>query len=268
MPTGGITGTFGSPRTVFNALQNENLVVDGRSFESYVSSHAVGAQSVWNEDWELPEDRNTAIVYGEAEGERKAAEALVKERFPGIPDVRHWIGPFKDFETAYPAAVVTGSEAGYADILPAHIDDHLWLGSALHAESPAVFQKLDISTVVCVMDDPGGARGKEYASRANWRDWPWVDKASFNLRGSLPDVIDAIDIGVLQARETGRGGVLVHCYQGKSRSAAAVVGWLIAKRGMSLQDAIQLVTDSRKAVAINEGFLRQLEQFELSVRKL
>jgi protein-tyrosine phosphatase len=50
----------------------------------------------------------------------------------------------------------------------------------------------------------------------------------------------------------------VHCYQGKSRSAAAVAAWLVARRGMEPDAAHSHLQRMRSIVRMNDNFLRQL----------
>lgn len=53
------------------------------------------------------------------------------------------------------------------------------------------------------------------------------------------------------------GKVAVHCVQGMSRSAALVIGYLMLKQGMGLEEAITVIRKER-AVFPNDGFLKQL----------
>ena len=54
------------------------------------------------------------------------------------------------------------------------------------------------------------------------------------------------------------GSVLVHCYHGKSRSAALVTAFLMAKYKMSVEKALGLLKSKRKSVNPNPGFMAQL----------
>ncbi|CAD8169164.1 unnamed protein product [Paramecium octaurelia] len=58
------------------------------------------------------------------------------------------------------------------------------------------------------------------------------------------------------------GNVLVHCMAGISRSATLVAAYLMKKNNMSAQDAIRLLERKRWQVYPNNGFLRQLSQYE------
>jgi ribosomal protein L18 len=61
--------------------------------------------------------------------------------------------------------------------------------------------------------------------------------------------------------------VLVHCVLGKSRSASAVVAYLVRHRGMTLRQAYLHVLEQRKAVVVvrpNRSFVAQLMAWEVT----
>lgn len=65
--------------------------------------------------------------------------------------------------------------------------------------------------------------------------------------------------------------ILVHCYQGRSRSASMVIAYAMWAFDMSYQDAFRYVSEHRRCIAPNCGFVKQLLQFEnelWSVRSL
>ncbi|KAF9269078.1 phosphatases II [Marasmius fiardii PR-910] len=55
--------------------------------------------------------------------------------------------------------------------------------------------------------------------------------------------------------------VLVHCFQGVSRSATVVCAYLVATSGMRATQSIGFVQSKRKIVCPNNGFRQQLEMY-------
>jgi hypothetical protein len=70
---------------------------------------------------------------------------------------------------------------------------------------------------------------------------------------------------IREARNCG-GSVFLHCVEGKSRSAACVIAFLIDSEGIPLQDALGMVKSARPIVRPNEGFLIQLQHYEKTLR--
>lgn len=59
-----------------------------------------------------------------------------------------------------------------------------------------------------------------------------------------------------------KGNVLVHCYAGISRSASIVIAYLIKYHGFSTERALKTIQQSRMQAQPNNGFIRQLRDFE------
>ena len=59
-----------------------------------------------------------------------------------------------------------------------------------------------------------------------------------------------------------QGRVLVHCFQGKSRSAAVICAYLIRREGLSFADALGAVRAVRPQACPNLGFAAQLRRCE------
>lgn len=55
---------------------------------------------------------------------------------------------------------------------------------------------------------------------------------------------------------------MVHCFAGISRSATIVIAYLMHHFDWKLERAFSIVKALRKQVKPNEGFLRQLKEFE------
>ena len=56
--------------------------------------------------------------------------------------------------------------------------------------------------------------------------------------------------------------VLVHCDQGVSRSGSIVISYLMKSLNLSFKDARKLARKSRSAIRPNDGFIKQLMEFE------
>ena len=63
---------------------------------------------------------------------------------------------------------------------------------------------------------------------------------------------DALSIG---------GSVLVHCFQGVSRSASIILAYLITYNNMSLPQSLRFLKQKRPQINPNPGFLQQLRNY-------
>ncbi|CAI7826844.1 unnamed protein product [Closterium sp. NIES-54] len=57
-----------------------------------------------------------------------------------------------------------------------------------------------------------------------------------------------------------------YCFTGMSRSATVVIAYLMARKGLSFQEAFAHVKRCRPIAQPNYGFMRQLEKFEAYLR--
>ncbi|CAG9333261.1 unnamed protein product [Blepharisma stoltei] len=64
------------------------------------------------------------------------------------------------------------------------------------------------------------------------------------------------------------GRVLIHCYQGVSRSCAVAAAYLISKRGYSCKLALDYIKKKHYECCPNNGFKEQLEAYYRSLQKM
>ena len=82
-----------------------------------------------------------------------------------------------------------------------------------------------------------------------------LDHSNQSLLRHLPAAIAFIKDGM------SRGGVLVHCHAGVSRSATCVIAYLMQERDMGFEDAFSFASKRRPVIFPNMGFQRQLTEF-------
>ncbi|XP_037538406.1 dual specificity phosphatase 28 [Nematolebias whitei] len=63
------------------------------------------------------------------------------------------------------------------------------------------------------------------------------------------------------------GRSLVYCKNGRSRSAAVCMAYLMKHRGMTLSEALQRLKTARRVVEPNLGFLSQLQRYEHELKR-
>jgi protein-tyrosine phosphatase len=64
-----------------------------------------------------------------------------------------------------------------------------------------------------------------------------------------------------------KGGVLVHCFAGVSRSTSCVLAYLMKEKKMPFWEALNLVRQRRPIVCPNVGFMRQLQEYERELKR-
>ena len=82
-----------------------------------------------------------------------------------------------------------------------------------------------------------------------------ADQSSSALIRHLPSAIQFIQEGI------SKGGVLVHCHAGVSRSASCVIAFLMKTQGMSFDDAFKFASARRPIIFPNMGFQAQLREY-------
>ncbi|XP_033105784.1 dual specificity protein phosphatase 12-like isoform X2 [Anneissia japonica] len=83
------------------------------------------------------------------------------------------------------------------------------------------------------------------------------DDPEANILQFLPECTEFLNHGLQ------KGGVLVHCYGGVSRSASVVTAYLMEKECINVEEAVYEVKKSRSAVMPNDGFMTQLQLYHM-----
>lgn len=145
---------------------------------------------------------------------------------------------------------------GVPSAIPGH--PYLYIGSVGAAYNRTTLQQEKITHILNM--DANSVRPRfpdiiQYLSVYNLRD-------SENAR--IKHHFQATSDFIEEARQSG-GRVLVHCWRGISRSATALIAYLITSHGMTRDDALTLVKSVRSVVEPNKGYMRQLLSYQHEV---
>merc|ERR1719336_2637747 len=131
------------------------------------------------------------------------------------------------------------------------LEDSLWLGNAGCAFNLSWLQDHKITAVLNVSKQPS-----LFPEYFRYKEVPIEDADWEDIDAHFNSCIRFIDDEI---KNDGR--VLVHCKRGISRSATIVVAFMMFKNGFTLEEAFSFVQLRRSVVDPNEGFVRQLSDF-------
>eukprot|EP00927_Polykrikos_kofoidii_P066914 TRINITY_DN62476_c0_g1_i1.p1 TRINITY_DN62476_c0_g1~~TRINITY_DN62476_c0_g1_i1.p1 ORF type:complete len:761 (+),score=102.41 TRINITY_DN62476_c0_g1_i1:61-2343(+) len=84
------------------------------------------------------------------------------------------------------------------------------------------------------------------------------------------DILQCFDdaFAFLNSAKRSKGRVLVHCFEGRNRSAAFVIGYKMSVERLTMREAFSQVKTVRTLVDPNVGYIKQLRDFEFSLQGL
>lgn len=137
---------------------------------------------------------------------------------------------------------------------------HLYLGSCGAAYNREGIQAAGVTHILCIATNVMAAI-KKHNDELNLKylEVAIDDKPEASVEEKFDQCFKFIEEGLRQ------GGVLVHCFQGKSRSSSIVIGYLMKHKGMSFDESLEFVRAKRSVVAPNIGFALQLRNFQRSI---
>lgn len=134
----------------------------------------------------------------------------------------------------------------------------LYVGSLAAAQTAEILARLEISYVLTAAGRLNvGYPHDTPISHLVLDDLP--DHPMADLLAELPRALEFLDQALLSPQQDQRrGGVLVHCASGVSRSVAVCCAWLMTRRQLSYDDALAQVRVNRPQACPNVGFRTQL----------
>jgi len=146
----------------------------------------------------------------------------------------------------------------------------LWLGSIWDAHNVDALKSHNINHILTIIIGVEPS----YPSQFNYlhlsaRDVPEEDISPFFNPASdfIRDAITNTEVQHEPETTERPTGVLVHCMQGKSRSASLVAAYLMKEQGYSPEEAISLMQSKRPIVDPNSGFREQLQRFNEDIKQ-
>jgi len=134
----------------------------------------------------------------------------------------------------------------------AEVTDHLYLCAARAVNVHSLREK-DVTCVINATNELPNLpiSSVEYVKVA-------VDDSPF---ANISSFFDKIADKIHETQKSG-GKTLVHCVAGVSRSASLCIAYLMKYDNMSLRDAYEYVKERRPIIRPNNGFFRQLIDYE------
>ena len=141
-------------------------------------------------------------------------------------------------------------------IYPDKVLDFLFLGSLRTAQTPLVYEDLNIGFVLTA------GRGLEVQLTEGMRH---LELVVDDIPGAASDIEPLFEeaFSFIEEARKARKGILIHCFAGLSRSVTITVAYLMKTLfPMTRDDALALVRQSRPAAEPNRGFMETLLKFE------
>lgn len=137
----------------------------------------------------------------------------------------------------------------------------LYVGSSMAAKNAVALREKRVTHVVNASPIVPCYYMKKDGLCLEYLKVPIFDDGSIDIHCYFDQVFEFIDRGCRD------GGVLVHCSAGQSRSVAFVVGYLVSRHGLGVDDALRAVQRVRPCALPNDGFMEQLKEYEKNTNK-
>ena len=252
---------------LFNALQFDGVsVFDFRSTEEYNKLHALGAVNVPDVD-SLNKinklDNLRVFVYGGNDAKYIKLYEIAKK----LNAVQFCIvdGKFGEFSKKYPFLCIDDNEkmqkdrTRYPNIVRG-CGDRIFVGGEAHAFDVNVIKDLGITHIV----NTKGSEPKLDEAVAKTIKYINIKIEDVENQSVIPFFDESCAFVKTALSENGSNKVLIHCGGGKSRSTTFTMAYLIKCKQQTLAFAYGIVSLSRPKAYPNDGFLNDLEKYEIA----
>ncbi|KAI3671462.1 hypothetical protein L1987_87200 [Smallanthus sonchifolius] len=148
------------------------------------------------------------------------------------------------------------SDAGNTE-KPSLITSSLFIGGALAARSVYTLQHIGITHVLCLCSNEIGQSDSQRPDIFEYQNFSIGDEDDSDISEIFEEAHQFID-----AVEQKGGKVLVHCFEGRSRSATVVLAYLMMRKNYTLLKAWNTLRRVHRRAQPNDGFARALLELD------
>ena len=155
---------------------------------------------------------------------------------------------------------VNGNNSIYSNIetfnlSASKIDNNIYLGSSINAANYKELKDIGIKCIINVTK----AISNYYEDNEDEFDYYRIsveDIENESIINNLDLVYKYIDRQIKKNKK-----ILIHCFAGRSRSAAVVLFYLIKKYNLNIKEAYDLILKKRHVVNINKSFYNEINNY-------
>lgn len=137
------------------------------------------------------------------------------------------------------------------------LDGGLWVGNLCSVFDKEELKNNGIDTVVTAVY---GAKAP-YPFDFNYQRANLMDKEGEDIIGEFDRLLPIIHQDLMSGK-----GVILTCVEGRSRSVSLCAAYMIKHHGYSVDEALEYIKERRSCIKPNEGYVRQLREFEEIIR--
>ncbi|KAK2438945.1 dual specificity protein phosphatase [Trifolium repens] len=140
---------------------------------------------------------------------------------------------------------------------PSAVTSYLFIGGALAARSVYTMQYLGITHILCLCTNEIGQSETQFPDIFEYKNFSVCDSEDFNITTVFEEACDFIDCVEQKGQK-----ILVHCFEGKSRSVTLVLAYLMLRKKYTLLKAWQKLKRVHRRAQPNDGFAKILQELD------
>ncbi|XP_054807774.1 dual specificity protein phosphatase PHS1 isoform X2 [Prosopis cineraria] len=140
---------------------------------------------------------------------------------------------------------------------PSAVTNSLFIGGALAARSVYTLQHLGITHILCLCTNEIGQSDSQFPDLFEYKNFYVCDDVDSNISSIFEEACDFID----RVEQKGQR-ILVHCFEGRSRSVTLVLAYLMLRKKFTLVEAWNTLKRVHRRAQPNDGFAKILQELD------